>query len=187
VDFEVILVKPYGEDTISFLQPVKVRVIKKHLVIHVTTLEKNLSHFFPGDQKAVDSKRINGEDVWLKKIPIYFESQGYKVKPCDLHKGVKKIWGDKVVDPKYVQSFDPKSTLTVNMHEDYTVREVYPEKYNEIIKGPLIKTLFKYKKEDKILADHFHVDPARGMIIFGIFSENLSQVENVINDIIKNN
>jgi hypothetical protein len=187
VDFDITAIKPFEETELHFFQPVKIRAFKKHLIIQVTTLEKNLSSFLAAGRKVVDSVRNNGEDTWLPKIINFFNKQKYKTNVCDIHKGVKKMWEDKIIDSKYVKSLGAKSTSTEAMHEAFTVREVFPDKYKEIIKSPLLKTLFVYKGADDKLADHFHSDPGDGLVIFSAFPKNLAQIENVINEIIKHN
>jgi hypothetical protein len=191
VDFDVIVLNPYEETNIKFYQLINITITPKYIIFQATTLEKDLSSYFSkGAQirKVVNNIRNNGEVVNIDKVVEFLSTDfGYGSSPSELQKSVKALWNNDIIDSKYVKQQKPKSTSTEAMHEEYLVKEIYPDIYKEIMKNPILKTLFKYKKKDKLLPDHFNVDPEKGVVAVSSFSENVSQVANLINEIIKNN
>lgn len=187
VEFDVVVLNPFLETTIKFYQPIQIKISKKHLIIQVTTLEKNLSHYFEEGRKVVDSKRTDGEDASLSAILAFF-NQTFTVKICDLHKGIKKLWENDVIDSKYLKTKKSKGTNTLAMDENWTVKKEYPNEYNDMIDKPILKTLFRYIGQiDGYFCNHFSADPLQGQIGIAAFPENAIQLENIIYDIIKYN
>jgi hypothetical protein len=190
VGFDVIVLNPYEETTIKFYQPVRITISTKHVVFQTITLEKDLSSYFSIDEerRVVNSVRNNGEDVSIKNVINFLADElGYSSRQWELEKAIKEMWGKDIIDSKYVKHKKTRSTATEAMDEEFMVKEVYPEVYKEIIKNPLIKTLFKYKGKDGSLPDHFSADPRTGLVGVSSFSSDVSQIEKLINEIVKHN
>ncbi len=73
------------------------------------------------------------------------------------------------------------------MDENFTFREQYPADYEILIKSPLNKTIFKYKKDDGVFVDHFTADATKGMLSIVVFPETPKQITNVIDKILSGN
>jgi hypothetical protein len=192
VQFDISILNPYEETIIKFYQPIKIKISSKHLIFQVTTLEKDLSHYFKGaggtNRRVVDSKRKNGEDVSMNSVIEFLRNKyNYTSAKSDIHKGIKKLWRDGVIDSKYVKHKRSRSTSSEAMDEDFTFKDTYPQEFEDLMQHPLIKTLFKYKKDDKLLCEHFHADPINGQIGVSSFAENIDQIEKTINEIIRFN
>lgn len=186
VSFNVILKNPYSESTIKFYQPITVKLTNKHLIIQATILEKSISSYYPG-QTVIDSKREVSEQDAIDEIRAFFEDANYVVTYCDLNKGIKSMWDTDLIDSRAVRYKKNKSTSTESMDEGHTVKKVYPDVYEELMKHPLNKTLFFYLKEDEVLVDHFTADPSWGTLSIALFPKNPNQISNVIEKILSSN
>ncbi|HSZ72886.1 MAG TPA: hypothetical protein VK750_09425 [Cytophagaceae bacterium] len=188
IEFKISVIRPFEERILKFYQPLKISVINSHLIVQITTLEKNLSDHCEVGKKVVETTRVNDENYLLDSIKSVFINQGYNITKCDLHKGIKKLWDDNIIDSKYLKTKNSKSTNTVAMDENYTVREVYPQEYNQIKNNPILKTLFRYKgKNVDYFCDSFSIDPSQGHLSVTSFPESVHQIKNIINEILKNN
>jgi len=188
ITFNVLVTKPYEETTVQFYQPIKVTLKNRHLIIQVTTLEKNLSHYFEGERKVVDSSREPHEEYNLSAIQYFVDSKGLDARKCDIHKGIKKLWEDEIIDCKYLKRKKSKSTDTTTMDENYTIKRDYPDEYEGMKDKPLLKTLFRYIGEKpEYFCEHFNADPMQGVLGIASFPENTSQIQNIVNDILEHN
>lgn len=185
VDFNVILSQPYEEAIIQFHQPGRIKLTADHLIFQTTMLEKNLKTYFDGNRKVLDVEKQNDEQSTLKEIIDFFEISSTAI--CDINRGVKYLWENDLIDSKYAKWKKARSTTTEAMDENYTLKSQYPDIYEDIMGRPLKKTIFKYLNEDEELPDHFTVDPTIGQLSVPLYSKNINQIQNVINEILSNN
>lgn len=170
---------------VKFYQPVLIHAIGRYLVIRLTVLESKLTPFFPSNAtlfnltKAVDEKAIIA-DV----LPAFVHASPMK---ADLNKGVKQLWESDVVDSREVKFKKATSVSKEVMDEEFMVKDKLPDVYKQLMAAPLNKTIFKYKKEDGYICDHFVCDPSNGEIGIPLYSKDDQQVQNIINEIIRNN
>lgn len=186
VEFKGVLLNPSEDVTIKFYQPFLVTLRDKHLIIQATMLEKNISSYIHKTRRFLLASKKNVEEESVELIRFFFEPP-YEVTLCDLNKGIKKLWHDKIIDARKTQSKKGKSVSMETMDEDFTLREQYPEAYEEVIKRPLHKHIFQYMLPDDQIINHFTVDPIDGKIHIPLFPKNPLQVETVINKILSGN
>jgi hypothetical protein len=186
IDFNVVILNPFEEATLKFYQPVTVCLNDKHLIIQTTIMEKNMDSYFPEARRVVDVKKANSEEYIVEKILEYFSIQ-YTVTKNDLNRGIKDLWRNDVIDSKYAKWKKERSTTTEAMDEEYTLKEQYPEIYENLMLSPLGKTVFKYKLDDDLIIKHFTADPTKGWLSFATYPENQNQIDNVINKILSSN
>lgn len=172
-------------EVIKFIQPILVTFQEKTIIVQMTILEKKLEHYV-GGSKIIDPIRSISEDEIITQITAFLSGQ-YEIGICDLNKGIKYLWDKDFIDSKHVKWKKNKSTAIETMDEEYTVKEQYIDLYNEMIKSPLNKTVFKYLKDDSEFVDHFTAEPSYGSISIPIFPKNPNQILNVVNKIISNN
>lgn len=185
IEFTVTLIEPYETKTIQFYQPILVNFIKKHLVIQITILEKNINTYFGGRVVVKSVRDISEEDI-INNIRHYFDAE-YTTRICDINKGIKTMWKNDLIDSRHVKWKKNKSTATEVMDENYTLKQQYPDVYNDLVKAPLNKTVFKYLKEDDVLVDHFTTEPTYGELSVPIFPKTPNQISNVISQILSSN
>lgn len=186
VTFNVKVSSPYEETTIKFYQPIMINILNnRHLVIQATILEKNIASYFEG-RKVFESSREVSEETLIGNIRSYFERY-YRVSYCDINKGIKAIWEEDLIDSRLVKFKKNRSTSTESMDGDYTVKEQYPEVYQQLINAPLGKTVFRYKKEDGLLIEHFTTEPSLGRLSIPLYPKNPNQIRNVVDKILANN
>jgi hypothetical protein len=186
VKYEVLLTNPVENDEIHFYQPVVITVQGKFLIIHVTIMEKQLSHYVDSKRKVMELGKKNSEPEIVNSILKFFD-QTYTVQICDINKGIKKLWKEDIIDSKYAKWKKDRSTSTESMDEEFTLKVQYPELYASLLNSPLGRTVFKYLKDDNEFCSHFTADPSQGQVTIPIFPESLNQTRNVINSIISNN
>jgi hypothetical protein len=185
VDFNVILSKPYEENTIKFHQPFIITLNGRHLIIQATILEKNIGTYFDENRKVLDIEKINDENETIKRITDYFVR--YNPVKCDLDRGIKHLWELDSIDSKFAKWKKNRSTTTEAMDENYTLKRQYPDVYQSLIRSPLSKTIFKYLIGDERLPDHFTVDPTNGELSVPLYPRNLNQIQNVVDELLSNN
>lgn len=185
IDYEVVLGDPYSETILQFYQPTSVKIIGDIIIISTTIMEKNLESYFPG-RRVYDAKKSQGEDSTVKLITDHFELS-YGLVSLDINRGIKYLWANDMIDSKYAKWKKSHSTTTENMDEEYTLKQKYPQLYQDIIQAPIGRTIFKNITDDDIINSHFSVDPSKGLISISIYPDNLNQTNNVLNEIISNN
>lgn len=183
--FEVYLSSPVASEELHFLHPVTIRIIGEKLSIHFTKMVKNVNHYFPDDRVARKANQINTEEEILQEMLNFFSA--YYPRPLDINAGVKYLWHIDDVDCYKIQWRKAFSSATEVMDGTMTFKEKYPLEYQEIIRTPLVKTVFKYLHEDGYLCKAFTTDPENGQIGINQFSNDLNQVKNVISKILANN
>lgn len=186
VEYDIALLDPYREVTLQFYQPTRITINERTVVIQTTIMEKKPVHYFPASVKAVELRKRNDEEAFINHILTYFRLN-YRIEPCDINRGVKKLWEDDIIDSKHVRFKKATSMTTEAMDEGYTVKVQYPDIYTQITTSPLSKTVFKYLKDDDAFSRLFVADPSLGQLSMAIFPEHPNQTWNVINEILRNN
>lgn len=185
VDFNTVLNNPFEEVGLQFYQPIKIVLSNTHLVFYVTILEKNIGSYVDSSRKVLNVEKVNEELNTLNQVCNHFSHLNPQL--CDINRGVKYLWINDIVDSKYAKWKKHRSTTTEAMDENYTLKSQYPEEFRSIINAPLNKTIFKYIVDDEELPEHFTIDPSVGQISVPIFPKHISQVQNVVREILSNN
>jgi hypothetical protein len=178
VKHRVVLRDPLEETSIDFLWPVRVEASAQHLVIRFVTLEKNLGSYFDRPYYVGD-RDVDEKDI----VPPMTNG----LVPADLHKGVKKLWGDGFMDSHRTSFKKPTSRASEAMDEERGIRENNPELYALLQDTPLYNTIFTVPPEKDSTVSVFSVDPTRGYIAFPRYSDTVGDTDFVIREILKNN
>ncbi|MCC6255356.1 MAG: hypothetical protein IT276_10610 [Ignavibacteriaceae bacterium] len=177
---------PPHKEEILFEVPMQIVFEKNILRFDFTIIEKNISSYIRGNNRILSPQKSRDEFdiIELAKVII---SQFCKIEVLDLHKGVKYLWAKKEIDATKIRYRKTKSISMESMDEEYSLREVYPELYEEMKNKPLESTIFKFTSSDVNLYKHFVVDPKDGKLAFRLYPNNILTKENVIRKILKNN
>lgn len=186
IRYEITLYNPLEEAILEFLQPVVIRIINNKVFIHVTKIEKTVSAYFPFDRYAVRRGQTNTESKSVELITDFLDYK-FGLTRLDINKGIKTIWDNDFIDGRKVQWRKNSSVTTETMDEDFLFKQKYPAEYIEMTSKPLVKTLFKYIKEDDYLCDTFDSDPTNGLLNIPKFPKNANQILNVIAEILTYN
>jgi|HubBroStandDraft_6_1064221.scaffolds.fasta_scaffold12717_8 hypothetical protein len=182
-EFEGVLTEPYEKKKLKFLWPVRLDFDNASVRVTAVVMEKNLASYFEG-RELIGPKKLTDEDAVLTalvgglKIPL---------PPTDLHKGVKKLWQDDLVDCVRVRYKNPYSTDTTTMDEAHGIREKNPALYEALLKTPLINAQFRVKS--KLFSDIsiFSTDPTNGYIAFPRYTNDEGDTDNVVREILRLN
>ena len=185
VNYAVRLDDPYSKEILQFVQPLKITIENKKLILQFTILEKDIKALYPVE-RFINSKRDIDESFIKSQIIDYFSSQ-YLLVNCDLNKGIKHLWNTDVIDSRFVKFKKDKSTTTEAMDEDETYKKNYPVEFADMMKRPLSRTILTYMGDDDELCENFVVDPSKGEINFSKFPKSETQVQNVLTKILTNN
>lgn len=187
VKYSVITTLPtYLQSELHFLQPLLVRFTGKYLIFQATILEKNIEHYFVNMGKVFVADKLNEEEKFIGEILKYLQ-QSHTITTCDLHKGVKYLWDNNVIDSMSVRYRKSKSSSSEVMDEGYTVKQQYPDIFATLMSSPLNKTIFKYLRADNKLCRHFSVEPKLGNMSVAIYPDDANQIKETIDEILQNN
>lgn len=186
ITYQVTLYNPLNETTLQFLQPAIIKIENKTLTVHLTKIEKTISSYYPHDRGAVRRNVNNGEMENIDIICNFFNER-FGLSTLDINTGIKYLWDNNSIDGKKVQWRKDSSVATETMDEDLLFKQRYPLEYNSLINQPLVKTLFKYIRDDQNLPDTFDADPSNGHISIPKFPNDTNQITNVIREILTHN
>jgi len=171
---------------VNFKVPLKVVVDDKYIILYFTIVEKNISTYIENSNRVLNFGKSTDEKIL--SVKLYNEvSSLCSLNLLDLNKGIKYLWESNFIDAPYVKWKRSKSTSTETMDEEYTLKEQYPDIYNQIMNAPIKKTIFKFLIKSEISYNHFIVDPTEGKISFTTFAENIKDKEYVIGKILQHN
>lgn len=175
-----------GSVTLTFLWPVKLVNTKNTIGVHIVILERGTNSV----ALAETVKRIkkHDDDDVLNLIRGDLGSQGIKIEPLDINKGVKHMWTKDIIDSTRTQAKGSKSTHTETMDEGHYLKTDLPAEYADIVRKPLLKTIFHVLKEaDEVqYGRKFIAEPMLGRMYFRSRSKS-GQISNVISYILSNN
>jgi len=176
----------FSRENIDFKVPMKITITKNYLRLEFTIIEKNISAYINTSNRIINfSKTIDEKYILLK---LKSESPKFKeLNPYDLNRGIKYLWKNDIIDSPFVKWKKSRSTSTEAMDEEFTLKEQYPELFDEIIYAPLKRTIFNIRNGDKYSYNHFISEPSEGEISFTTFAKNKDAKENVIDQILTNN
>jgi hypothetical protein len=181
--FSAVLTEPYEGAKLKFLWPFRFEYTTSAATVRLVVIEKNLSAHF-GDREYVAAKKETDEAVLISSMLSTLESPLGK---ADLHKGIKKLWKDNTIDCVRVTYKDPDATESTKMNEECGIREKKPQLYEALLKAPLLDAKFKIKSKELSGASGFYTHPADGFFAFTRYSENATDTDNVVREILKHN
>jgi hypothetical protein len=104
-----------------------------------------------------------------------------------LNKGVKYLWENGIVDAKIINFKRSISSSSEKMDSNYKFKKSYPALYEDAMKSPLLKSLFKTETVDGVPDIYFTVDPTNGFFAFSNFPEGKEDIDYVLREIIRRN
>ena len=151
-------------------------------MLQITIVERDIGSYFEG-RTVIKTERSLSEDDIVLSLQQNLEG----LTSLDLHKGIKELWEQDLIDTQNIRWKKPKSTTSEAMDEPCTLKSDYPHVYKEIQNQPLFKTSFKFLKDVDKYVSHFAVDPAKGFLAFTMFPKGKGNIENVIRKILEHN
>lgn len=187
IDFEynVVLRDPLEEATIEFLWPLRIDFFEKYMLVRFVILEKNIGSYVEGRSYYVDRKSTEEKAVLAEIQGQLAASLG--LQPADLHKGVKALWENGIIDSPKARYKKAFSTAAEAMDEDYRIREHDPDLFEIMLESPLFNSIFEIADDQDLSVSMFSVDPSKGYIAFSRYSDNAGDTDYVIREILRHN
>lgn len=182
-EFTAVLTDPFEAAEIRFLWPFRFEFTKTAATVRLIVLEKNFSAQFNG-RDYIAAKKVTDEAVLVAAM---LKTADVPLGKADLHKGIKKLWRDYLIDCVRVDYKDPYSTESTTMDAERGIREKKPALYELLLGVPLLNAKFKIKSKKLSDAPAFYTKPADGYLAFTRYSQNESDTDNVVREILKHN
>ena len=178
--YTVVLRDPLEETTLEFLWPIQIEIHGQYLVVRFVVLERNATSY------VERPSYVAGRTLTEKTILA-----GIQPNAADLNKGIKKLWGEGLIESTRGNFKKPLSLASEIMDEEKDIKTHNPELYAIMQESPLYTTLFrvtdKFQIEGKESSvGEFSTDPSHGIIGFGSYSEK-GDTDGIIENIISNN
>jgi hypothetical protein len=179
ITYQVVLLDPPKNDSIEFLWPIQIELLKKHLIIRFVVLEKNIASYF--DREIM----LRGKSLSEEVVTSSVLTDG-TLSASDLNKGIKALWAGDLIDAFRIKYKKPGSTNTQNMDEEQGLKKIDPKVYEELQKFPLYMSVFSALGA---LSDvgQFSADPSKGFIGFTKYSKDEGSGDELIRQILENN
>jgi hypothetical protein len=182
----VIVLEPKLQEVpLIFLRPIRLEFTGQQLIVRFIKLEKNPKTYVPGQSYA--SVRTGLEEKPILSALEASLVDELKLKPLDLHKGIKKLWKDEFIDSSKAQYRKAISTASETMDAKKMVRKDVPELYAEIQKTTMFSTRFDEINIEDSSVSAFVIDPSRGYIDFPRYSEKKGDTDYVVSEILRHN
>ena len=172
---------------VEFYQPVLIRIKDDKMVISYTKLEPDIRSYFPANKEARRVIDFLTESETLLQIIHFFAQSEQLLVFTDLNPGIKRLWDDNVLDCHRLLFLDTFSVATQTMNEEHTFKEMYPERYAQVVKNPIGKSIWKYLLDDNLFCKKFTAEPNFGRINITSYPDDANQVDYVIGQILQNN
>lgn len=175
--------------SMQMMQPVRISIKGKQLILQVTKLEKKLDHYYDvEDARIVNVQKDWDEERILEAVGIAFVKAGYEVQSTDLNPGIKAIWELGTYDATRSEYKLSNSTHTQIMDEGKFIKSDTPAEYEKIKQTPLQRNLFKLRTPNGTeLCPNFLAEATKGCIRINSYPTESNQVQNVIEQILSNN
>jgi len=183
-EYEGVLTEPeYLKVKKRFLWPIRFEFDKKTMRITMVVMEKNLSAHFE-DRELIGAKKLTEEEDLLASLMSGLE---VTLPPTDIHKGIKQLWQDDLIDCIRVRYKNPFSTDSSTMDEEAGIREKNSTLYKTLLKCPLLSAQFKVKTKEFSDISIFSVEPANGYVGFPRYTADEGDTDNVVREILRLN
>jgi len=187
VQYDVVLPNPLEKKLLKFKWPIYVRVRRDgRLTVQFTILEKNVAAYFSQARPPIASNKNVEESTLLENI-IKALGNHDTIKKVDLTKEIKDLWQSCFIDAVYVRWVRSRSTSIESMHEEHTLKDQYPDLYEEIMSAPLRQVVFRFKDDRGEYRKRFAVDPTRGKITLSSYALAEEPSDSVIRELLEHN
>jgi hypothetical protein len=173
---------PPTEAKINLYWPVRVRRVSGVFVVHLTTVEKDLSAHVPSGEPVFGVRRsIDPTEV----LDDMSNTLGTLV-DVDIHKGVKHLWNADIIDACRAGWEEAVASSTKNMHVKNLLKRDDPAAFAVAINAPLMKSVFE-RLAIADLPEILTIDCQSGEIAITRYSNTETAVDNVVHEILRNN
>lgn len=187
VQYDVIFLDPLEKKSLKFKLPIYVRIQRDgRLTVQFTILEKNVAAYFSQSRPPIAVNKNVEESILREKILKALGAYGI-MRKVDLTKEIKDLWQSCLIDAVYVNWKRSKSTSIESMDEEHTLKEQYPDLYEEIMLAPLQQVVFRFKDDRGQYSRRFAVDPTQGKITLSSFALPEEPPDNVIKRLLEYN
>jgi hypothetical protein len=186
VDSEILVKETRQFVKLTNRWPVSIYFKRGIVVIRITILDRYIKYF--GNANVVnlgqEFSESNIRDVIVKSL----FANNLNPLPLDITKGIKELLKKDLIDATNVKFKKDKSTSTEVLDEEYTLKRVMPDVYNDMMGRPLEKTVFKFLgNDDDQFPNHFRVEPQKGEISFSLYATDTDAHTAAIRLILENN
>jgi hypothetical protein len=183
--YKVYLSDPLEEALLEFLWPLRLELLPGHLVARFVVLEKALGSYF-NRPYHLGSRSVD-EDAVLKGL-----SKDDFLSPCDLHKGIKKLWAMDFMDCFKAKYRKPMSVASEDMDGEKGIKKHNPELYQVLRKSTLLSALFeiedpKETPESKSTVSILSAEPLVGFLGFPRYTDKKGDTDAVLDKVLANN
>ena len=184
LSFYLTLGDPLETISLGFLWPILLNLYPSHADIRMTIMEKDVkSYLADPDRTVLNTKRSITEQDVLELVLLQLPN----VEPMDLNRGIKKLWETDKIDAMGAKWKMPRATKIQNMDEAFLLKKDDPREYRRIKNSPLLQTTFRWLDEKLSPVRKFTVNPTQGVVTFRNFPSKPGSVDDVINEILRNN
>lgn len=177
-----------GSQKTRFLWPLRVRKYDDCFVIQMTKLSKAIKTYF-SDKKVVTHRRNYTRNNLSTLVINYLGQRGISIKRADLHRGVKALWAQDMIDAFESQFKTSYSVAREVMDENTLIKRDVPQLYEEVKNQPLYDVSFQLLNPSNhgLSLEGFRVKPSEGELEFPRFTKNAREVDYVVEKIIDKN
>jgi hypothetical protein len=185
-EVEIILREPLQEQKIDFVLPVRFDYLDEYVLVRFVTFERDINSLFRGRQVYLPRKSEK-EKTFLDAINKTALEAKLKITSADLHKGMKTLWEKDFMDSARVKYKTEHSVDSKSMDEKKGLRKHNLPEYERIKDSKFFNSLFETIETEDYPPIVFTVDPNKGFISFGRYTERLGDSDYVVHEILKHN
>jgi len=181
--YTLILEDPIETVDLHFLWPVRVELeSSNHCLVRFVILEKDLGSY--ATRSYIGTKGATDESSILKHMVNLH--QKHEFRGVDLHKGIKALWDENLIDAIRIKFKKHKSTTTEDMDEEAGLKATYPDVYENIKTRPIRSGLFK-TLGTTFSVPTFSSKPSDYMLTFPRYTEKLGGTTDVVRQVLRRN
>lgn len=177
-----------GSKKAKFLWPLRVRRYDDCFIIQMTKLSKAIQTYFP-NRDVVTHRRNYTRNNLSTLVVNYLGQGGFSITRADLHRGIKALWAQDVIDAFESQFKTSYSVAREVLDENTLIKRDVPQLYNEVKNKPLYDASFQLLNPSNhgLSLEGFRVKPSEGELEFPRFTNNAREVDYVVEKVIDNN
>lgn len=177
-----------GHQKTKFLWPLRIRKYDNCFVVQMTKLSKAIQTYFP-NKEVVTHRRHYTRNNLSTLVVDCLRKGGSNIRHADLHRGIKALWAQDVIDAFESQFKTSYSVAREVMDEDTLIKRDVPQLYKDVKNRPLYDASFQLLNPSNhgLSLERFRVKPSEGELEFPRFTNNPREVDYVVEKIIDNN
>jgi hypothetical protein len=154
----------------------------------MTKLSKAIQTYFP-NRDVVTHRRNYTRNNLSTLVVNYLGQGGFSITRADLHRGIKALWAQDVIDAFESQFKTSYSVAREVLDENTLIKRDVPQLYNEVKNKPLYDASFQLLNPSNhgLSLEGFRVKPSEGELEFPRFTNNAREVDYVVEKVIDNN